>query len=65
MDKDLMNYFIDQTNSRFDKFEAKIDELNKFRFSIIAQSRLTSLVVSAACGLLTMLGTLWLAYKTH
>ena len=46
--KDLVNYFIDQTNGRFLRLETKIDEILQFKWQIIGGS----VVVSTFCSVL-------------
>ena len=35
MDKELMEYFIEKTDERFDKLEYKIDKILEFKWQII------------------------------
>ena len=58
----LLKYFMGETNKRFDSIETKLDDLGKFKISLIAQSRLTSLIISALCGFITMAATVAMAY---
>lgn len=46
MDKDLVDYFIDQTNDRFDKLDRKVDQLLGFKAKIIGGSVILSLLLT-------------------
>lgn len=66
MDKGLIDYFIQETNKKFDKVEAdmrsidsKVDQLLEFKWQIIGGSVILSLVVT----LIIQLGTMYLAKK--
>jgi hypothetical protein len=41
-------YFIDQTNKRFDKIDEKLDELISFRIMLIGAATAISAIVSVA-----------------
>lgn len=43
--------------TRLERMDEKLDELAEFRFSLLASSRLVSILVSAAFGIATMIGT--------
>jgi hypothetical protein len=47
MDKSFIDYFMKQTNERFDKIEGKLDELLTFKWQIIGGSVLLSLMLTA------------------
>ena len=51
MDKDLIDYFIDRTNKRFDKIDRKLDQLIEFKWKIIGGSVVFSLFATAALNL--------------
>lgn len=64
----LLSYFIEETNRKFDALhgavsgiETKLDDLTKFKIEMVATARLTALVTSALCGLITLLVTLFVA----
>lgn len=61
--EELLRYFMKDTNDRLDKIEAKIDDLSTFKIQMLATARMTSLVVSAICGFITLLVTTWLSIK--
>jgi hypothetical protein len=46
MDNDLFDYFIEQTNRRFDKIEEKLDQLITFRLMLLGGAATLSAVVS-------------------
>lgn len=46
MQEDLLNYFIEQTNKRFDKVEEKLDQLITFRLMLLGGAVTLSAVVS-------------------
>jgi len=46
MDKELMNYFIEQTDKRFDKVETKLDQLLSFKWKLAGAIGLVSFVVT-------------------
>lgn len=45
-DTDLINYFIEHTNKRFDKIEEKVDQLISFRLILIGSAMGVSGVIS-------------------
>lgn len=44
--------------SRLEKIETKIDNFSEFKASMIVSTRFVSLVVSAVCGLVTLIATI-------
>jgi len=52
MDKQLIDYFIDQTNRRFDKVDKKLNELLEFKWKIIGGSVIFSLFATLVFNLL-------------
>jgi len=48
---------LEQLYERLNRIENKIDQLQEFKVTSLATVRLASLVVSGACGLLTMIAT--------
>lgn len=69
MEQKLLDYHIKETNKSLDDIYEEISEIRKsisqfseFKVSMIAQTRVISLVVSAACGLLTMVATIAAEY---
>lgn len=46
MDNDLFKYFMDQTNSRFDNIEKKLDKLLEFKWQIIGGAGLLSIIIT-------------------
>jgi hypothetical protein len=71
MDRELLEYFRDETNRRFEelrqdikdlttKVDEKVNDLQQFKVSMIVSSRWISLIVSAVCGLITLLVTVGL-----
>lgn len=61
----LLKYFMEETNKRLDTVDDKLTDLTKFKVEMIASARLTSFIVSGLCGLITMIATMWMSYKTH
>lgn len=73
----LLKYFIDETNKKIDDLKAdvsegrketrevrdKLSDLQAFKVEMVVSARWVSLLVSAACGLLTMLATAYLNHK--
>jgi len=47
MDKNLIDYFIDETNRKFDKLDKKVDQIIKFKWQIIGGSLVASFVITA------------------
>ncbi len=48
MDKELVNYFIEQTNLKFQKVEHKLEELTAFKWKVIGMSAFASMLVHLA-----------------
>jgi len=48
MDKNLMDYFVERTDERFDKLESKIDRLLEFKWQIIGGATALSAFVGIA-----------------
>ena len=48
MDKDLVDYFIKETNKKFEKLEKKVDSLLQFKWQIIGGSVVISVLVTIA-----------------
>ena len=44
--QELVNYFIERTDERFDKLEAKIEQLISFRWMLIGASCAVSSIIS-------------------
>lgn len=44
---DLVKYFIEHTNDRFDQLEKKVDRLISFRAALVAGAGVISVIVSA------------------
>ncbi len=63
-ESELLQYFMGETNKRFDSIDEKLDDIHQFKVSLIAQSRLTALIVSGLCGFITLLATVALAWFT-
>lgn len=59
----LTEYFMNQTNDSLKDIRSQLEDLRKFKIEMVASARLTSLIVSSICGLITMLATVWLAKK--
>ena len=55
--EELVSYFMEETNRKLDRMEAALTDLQQFRVSLIAQSRLTALIVSAICGFISLLAS--------
>jgi hypothetical protein len=54
-DRDLVDYFIEQTNERFRMIEEKIDRLLAFKWQIIGGSLVASLVLTGICNALFLI----------
>lgn len=52
---ELVNYFISETNKKFDRLEKKVDLLIGFRWSIIGGSVVLSLLVTLSIELAALL----------
>lgn len=46
MDKDLVEYFIQSTDKRFDKIERKIDDLSNFKWKLIGGASAISTIIT-------------------
>lgn len=46
MDNNLLAYFIEETNKRFDKIDRKLDELISFRLMLLGGAAALSAIVS-------------------
>ncbi len=55
--EELLQYFMGATNDRLEGIEGKLDDLVKFKIEMLATARLTSLIVSSFCGLITLVVT--------
>lgn len=51
-DQELIDYFIQETNKRFDKIEAKVDTILEFKWQIIGGSLVLSGICSVAIAFL-------------
>lgn len=60
----LLRYFIQETNESLASIRADLSDLKKFKVEMIASARLTAFIVSAICGLITLLSSLFLVYYT-
>jgi hypothetical protein len=65
----LLEHHIEETRNRFTELrddlrllESKIDTLNDFKVKTIFSAKLTSMLISAACGLVTFAGTMIIEY---
>ncbi len=50
-------------NGQLDEVHRKLDDLTKFKIEMVASARMTSLIVSAICGLVTLVASAWLSSK--
>lgn len=48
MDKQLMEYFIEKTDARFDKIDKKLDMLLHFKWQIIGGATAVSILVTVS-----------------
>ncbi len=66
----LLQYFISETDKKIENLRddikgdikdvrTAVEELSKFKVEMIAGARLTALIVSAICGLLTLVSTVF------
>ena len=46
MSKELIDYFISETNTKFDKLETKVDKLLQFKWQIVGGSVIASILLS-------------------
>lgn len=68
-DERLLAYHIEQTGDKFAEvrdelktLNEKIDALHEFKITLLVNTRWVSLIVSAVCGLVTMIATTALSY---
>lgn len=68
--ENLLQYFMKETDrkfdsidARFDKLDDKLDDLTKFKIEMVASARLTSFLVSAVCGAITLTISVWVALR--
>jgi hypothetical protein len=47
-DKNLIDYFINETNQKFEKLEAKVDQILQFKWQIVGGSVVLSVLVTLA-----------------
>lgn len=45
-DKELLKYYIDQTNQRLDRLDTKVDELLSFKWQIVGGSVVLSVIIN-------------------
>ena len=45
-DKDLLNYFIKETNKRFDKVDQKLDQLLEFKWRVVGGAIVVSVILT-------------------
>lgn len=55
MDKSLVEYFINETNAKFEKLESKVDDLLRFKWQIIGGSLFMSVFVTVAINTVALL----------
>ena len=55
----------DEVRSDIHELRQKIEEIHEFKVTSIATSRTVSMIVSAVCGLVTLLVTSFLTIKFH
>lgn len=61
-DSDLNELHLQQVYERLTRIEEKLDALQEFKITSLATVRLASLVVSSACGFVTMIVTSFVNY---
>lgn len=61
-DSDLNELHLQQVYERLTRIEEKLDALQEFKVTSLATVRLASMVVSGACGLVTMIVTSFVNY---
>lgn len=66
----LLNYHINETNQKFaeikedlEQIRERLDKLSEFKIDMIATSRTVSFIVSALCGILSLLVTTLVSLK--
>ena len=60
--EELLKYYIQESDKRFDKIDSSLADLHSFKASMVSSARLTSLIVSGICGFLTLLASWALVY---
>ena len=73
MKDELLTYFMDQTDKRFEMIQGDVkaisrnlEDLRSFKAEMLVSSRWVSLIISAVCGLATMLLSAYLSFRnTH
>lgn len=63
--EELLRYFIQETNEKLMSIETKLEDLQEFKVEMMASARITSLIISSFCGLVTLLTTLVTVYYTR
>ncbi len=68
---ELLKRFIDETDRKFDDFKEgmgqihdKLDDLTKFKIEMMVSARLTSFLISIACGFITLVTCVAVAWYT-
>lgn len=61
-DSDLNELHLQQVYERLTRIEEKLDALQEFKVTSLATVRLASMVVSGACGFITMIVTSFVNY---
>lgn len=71
MDSNFVDYFAQETNKKFDELKGelsdirdRVEQIAVFKVEAIVTARMVSLIVSAACGILTLVATVLLTYYT-
>ena len=62
--EELLKYYMLETNVRLSGIEVSLKDLQKFKAEMLVSARITALIVSAACGFLTLLSSIGLTYFT-
>lgn len=62
--EELLRYFIQETNESLAQIRTDLSDLKKFKAEMVVSARLTSLIVSSICGLLTLISSWVLVYYT-
>lgn len=64
----LLRYFMEETNRKFQDIHEsqghinkKLDDLTQFKIEMVASARMTSFLVSSACGFVSMVVSVGLA----
>jgi hypothetical protein len=70
MDNELQKYFMKETNKKFEdlqkdisSIQAQLSDLRSFKVAMMVSSRWVSLIISAVCGLATLLTSAWISAK--